>query len=295
MKGIKIYITFFMLLFLTGAPVYSQILPHLGWFEETQLFYNPSYAGLGDELRGTVLSRLQWKGITGSPSTNYLAMDAPLGKRVSIGGTIGNDKIGQTVENKISVDGSYRVYVSSKSFFQTGLKVGVSHISSKYSKLSQWDENDPLKEDINVGVLRLGFGLTYKTPKFYVGAAIPGYYSTNPNNVFSDASNIRYMRRNYFFTAGTHFEISEYITFVPSTLIRYYEKRAVNFILNLGLELNQTVQIGVSYVHPSIYGVYGKVALTPRVKFGYRHEFSPSVISVGTFGTGEFLLTYGFN
>lgn len=291
----KLYIVLFSFVFCAQLKSVAQILPNLGWFNEAQLFYNPSYAGLGDELRGTLLSRGQWKGIVGAPSTYYLAADSPLGKRVGLGAAISRDAIGHTVENKFAVNASYRVYMNSKSFFQAGLKAEIAHFSSKYSQLSQWDEDDPLKVDVNTTVPRIGFGITYKTPSYYVAFSAPDFFSFDTKGQLSDNKDNRYMRRNYFLIGETELTISEYVKLIPSVMIRYYEKRAFNFTFNAGIELNQTVQVGLSYVHPNIYGIYGKVALTPRIKFGYRHELSPTVISVGTFGTSELLLTYGFN
>ena len=272
----------------------GQILPHLGWYEEASLFYNPSNAGSGDELRVILLNRGQWKGIKGSPLTNYLSLDAPLGKGIGLGGTLSRDEIGNTIENKLSIDCSYRVYLNSKSYFQAGTKGVLSYISSRFSQLNQWDDADPLKESISTFIPRIGFGLSFIHPKYYLGFSLPDFFSYDARDVFVHEKNNKYMRRNYFLTAGTKISISEYVSFVPTTLIRYYERRGINFTLNVGLELNQTINVGISYVHPAIYGIYGKVALSPRFKFGYRHEYSPSVISVGTFGTGEFLLSYGF-
>lgn len=295
MKVSKLHIVLFILFLSCNVTSYAQILPHLGWFEEAQLFYNPSHAGLGDEMRGVAINRGQWKGISGSPQTYLFSFDTPFEKGLAFGGTLSHDQIASTVENKISADGSYRVYINSKSFVQAGIKGSISNISSRFSELSQWDDGDPLQVDINTFVPRIGFGFTYKTPTYFVGLSLPDYFSYDTKSVLASDPAYQYMRRNYFLSAGTELPLSEYVTFIPTTTIRYYEQRAINLTVNMGLELNQTVLVGLSYVHPSIYGFYGKVALTPRIRFGYRHEYSPSVISVGTFGTGEFLLTYGFN
>lgn len=293
--SVKLYIALFSFTVLTSFKSVAQILPNLGWFNEAQLFYNPSYAGLGDEFRATLLSRGQWKGIRGAPSTYYLSADSPLGKKIGLGAAISRDVIAHTVENKFAVNASYRVYRNSKSFFQAGLKGEISHFSSSYSELSQWDDDDPLKVDINTFLPRIGFGLTYKTPNLYIAFSAPDFFSFDTKGQLSDDKENRYMRRNYFLITETELTISEYVKLIPGLLVRYYEKRALNFTFNAGIELNQTVLVGLSYVHPNIYGIYGKVALTPRIKFGYRHELSPTVISVGTFGTSELLLTYGFN
>ncbi len=291
----KSYLLLFVVSLLTSINLSAQIMPHVGWFEEGQLFYNPSYAGLGDQFRGATFQRGQWRGISGSPRTYFLSVDNPMGKGMGLGGSISKDEIGHTIENKLSIDGSYRVYLNSESFFQAGLKGSISNFSSKFSELSQWDDDDPLQTNVSTFIPRIGFGFTFKTPNYHIGISAPDFFSYDTKGVLSDESDNRYMRRNYFFTSGTKFSVTEYVTIVPSVLIRYYEKRGFNCTLNAGLELNQTIHIGISYVYPSIYGIYGKVALTPRLKFGYRHELSPKVISVGTFGTGEFLLTYGFN
>ena len=290
----KITISLFPLLLILSQQINGQVLPHLGWFDEGMLFYNPSYAGLGDEIRGTVIHRSQWKGISGSPLTYFKAVDAPLGKKMAVGGTISHDRIAYTTDNKITLDGSYRTYLNAKTFIQSGIKLSISSINSNFSDLSTWDDNDPLQNDITTIVPRLGFGFTLKSPKYYIGISLPDFFSYDSQGVLAEDSRFKYLRRNYFFNAGTKLPVTEYVNFIPKIIVRYYEGRSVNLTLNLGVELNQTINIGVSYVHPQIFGAYGKIAVSPRLKVGYRHEFSPSVISVGTFGTGEFIVTYGF-
>ena len=293
MKTLSKTTQLFFLLFVSYGS-YSQLMPHIGWFQETQLIYNPAYAGTSEEIRGSVLSRQQWKGIDGAPKSHLLTVDKHLGKGIGAGLSILRDEIGYTKNTNVSLNLSYRVYLNSTSYIQGGLKAGMSHLASNYSDLEQWDEDDPLKVSETVIVPKIGFGAMYIHKEFFVGFSIPDYIAFDTKGVLPNEDDNKYLRNNYFLTMGTKFELTEFMSFVPSALIRYYNTRGVNFTLNAAVELNQTILMGVSYVHPSVYGVFGKIGITPRLKVGYRHEISTTIVSVGNFGTGEFLLSYGF-
>jgi len=283
-----------LVLLLLSSSSFSQMMPHIGWFEETQLLYNPAYAGTSEEIRGAIISRTQWNGIDGAPRTNAITIDKHLGKSVGAGLDVTSDQIGSTYNLNFSLNGSYRVYLNANSYIQGGLKAGVSYVSSDFSSLEQWDDGDPLKVSQTVVVPKIGFGFMYIHKNFFVGASIPDFVAADTKGVLSDEGENKYLRKNYFFTVGTKFELTEFISVVPNAMVRYYSTRGTNFILNVGVELNQTILLGVSYVHPSVYGLYAKIGITPRLKVGYRHEISPTIVSVGSFGTGEFLLSYGF-
>ncbi len=271
----------------------AQQLPSLGWFEKCQLYYNPAFAGSGEAIRGAAINRTQWKEIDGAPESFVLSADLPLGKNIGGGILVSHDKIGFNEDNNISFNGSYRLYLDASSNIQFGLRAGASLVKISAGDAFQWDDGDPLAVTANSFIPRIGFGVLYSRSDFHVGFSAPDFFSVDTEGIYLDESTA--MRKNYILTSGVKIEISEYLTFVPGVLLKYYDSSGLNYILNAGFELNQTVNVGISYGNPKIYGLYGLVSLSPKVKFGYRHEYSPNSISIGEFGTGEFLLTYGFN
>ena len=85
----------------------------------TQYMYNtinvnPAYAGSRDATSIFGIYRAQWVGLDGAPVTSTASINAPVGKKVGMGLSFVNDKIGPMDENAISVDVSYTVDISPK-------------------------------------------------------------------------------------------------------------------------------------------------------------------------------------
>ena len=58
-----------------------------------KLSVNPGYAGANGGICGTFLSRTQWTGFDGHPSTNLFSVDALLFSKHGVGLTVFQDKL----------------------------------------------------------------------------------------------------------------------------------------------------------------------------------------------------------
>ena len=63
----------------------------------------------------------------------------------------------------------------------------------------------------------------------------------------------------------------------------------------MGVEFNKTILVGISLVNPVGYGLYTRVAVSPKIKIGFQYEFNDGNTELGSFTTNEFTLSYGFN
>jgi len=78
-------------------------------------------------------------------------------------------------------------------------------------------------------------------------------------------------------------------------MLKYYNGRPLNAYANLGLEFNQTFTAGASFSYPFGYGVFTRVAISPKIKLGFRYELGNKSFKVGSYGSTELMLSYGFN
>lgn len=271
----------------------AQQKPTIGWFEENQLFYNPAAAGSGEDLKATMLIRNQWAGFDNSPQTISINTDMPLGKGIGAGIDIYQDQVGAHTDKTLGLNGSYRLYLSSTAILQMGLKAGLSFMRLSNGDAFQFDNGDPLKIDQNTTIKRIGIGALLKLPNYYIGISSPDFRSIESQGIVSNTNGIK---TNYSIMAGGNFEATEYFAVLPSTNINFYNG-SISLVLNLGVEINQTVVLGASFINPTAFGLYGKMALTSKVKFGYRHEFRLVNHSdeLNRLSSSELLLTYGFN
>jgi type IX secretion system PorP/SprF family membrane protein len=274
--------------------VEAQQYPSIGFFSHGQLLFNPAYAGSGEGVRGMALYRAQWSGVQGAPQTQLVNVDAPVGRGIGLGLSMSHDKFYSYRQYDINPNVSYRVNIGPESYVQAGLRLGVSIVNFGQD-IFQWDSNDPLKDnEVRNGVVtRVGTGLFYKSPKWFAGVSAPDIVSVDSKKVFTDNTGSKTITKNYIVTAGGRVNLSEYITFVPNVLFRYYSSRPTYVSLNAGFEFNQTVLFGVGYLYPNGIAAYTLIGLTPKLKAGYRFEYSPSAADIGKFSTSEIMISYG--
>jgi type IX secretion system PorP/SprF family membrane protein len=88
----------------------------------TQYMYNtieinPAYAGSRGVLSVFGLYRTQWVGLDGAPETSTFSINTPLSnKKLGLGLSLVNDKIGPTNENTLSADFSYSKLLNQPNF-----------------------------------------------------------------------------------------------------------------------------------------------------------------------------------
>lgn len=287
----------FLFISTLATSLMGQLVPSAGQFYAVHSYYNPAVAGAGESLRAGLLYKRQWTAFDVAPQSTFFTVDSRLGRGMGGGLAVAYDQVFKYRQMDVMANFSYRLDIGSESFLQGGIRAGVSMINFGTDNLSNWDENDPLisSQSGKATLPRIGAGLFYKHPKFWLGLSAPDLLSIDSKKVFEDDSTgNKTLHSNYVLTGGAKFSINEYINLVPSVMVRYYPTRPVYYMLNAGLEFNQTVTAGLSYASPSTIGLFGMVGLSPKLKFGYRYELIRGGFQLGNFSSNELMLSYGF-
>ena len=276
----------------------AQVYPTIGQFQTTQLYFNPAYAGASSSLRANLLHRSQWSKFPGAPNTQLLTMDLPLARNLGGGIVLYRHQVGNLIDLSLNANISYRLKINENSYFQFGLKLGVSNINNGINDAFRWDDGDSYLNTIATRgtMIRIGPGGYYKRKYFYAGLSSPDLIFLDPQKIYNDPiTNKTTLKRNIFFVTGTRKSLSEFIAIQPNFLVKYYVGRPMNLYMNLGFEFNQTFTAGVGLVYPLGYGVYTRVAVSPKLKLGFRYELASKSFQLGSYGSSEIMLSYGFN
>jgi type IX secretion system PorP/SprF family membrane protein len=274
----------------------AQIFPSVGQFQDLQLYSNPAFAGSGSGMRANAFHRSQWSKIQNAPNTQMITIEAPLGKNVGGGIVIDRHQAGPLLKTNISLNASYRIKTGRESFFQFGLKAGISSVNFGVNRAFVWDENEPiLTPNQNRGMLaNVGAGVYYKKKSFYAGLAVPDLVSVDAHKLYHDTiSNKNLLKKNFILISGIKINLNDFVTLQPNVMLRYY--RSLNYYLNLSVIFNQTFTAGAGFVFPKGLAVYTKVKLSPKLSLGYRYEYNLSSFNLGNYSTNEILVAYGFN
>jgi type IX secretion system PorP/SprF family membrane protein len=276
----------------------AQLYTSLGQFHTVQLYYNPAFAGLTPSFKGNLLNRSQWSNLPGAPSTLLMTLDNPLARNLGGGAVIYRHKVGNFEDLTVNLNFSYRIKTGENSLIQFGLKAGVSSIDNGIAGAFYWDQDDSylLSAAKRGVVIRMGPGGFYKRKNFYLGLSSPDLFFLDPSKIYFDnIENKSSLKRNIILMSGTRVNLSEFIVFQPDVMAKYYGGRPLNLYANLGLEFNQTFTAGASLSYPFGYGVFTRVAVSPKIKLGFRYELGNKSFKVGSYGSSEIMLSYGFN
>ena len=282
---------FITLSFAQQDPTYSQHMFN-------QMAFNPGYAGSNDMVCFSLLTRQQWVGFEGSPSTTMLTANMPFnvfGISSGAGLTLMSDQVG--FENNLSVALSYAY----RQDIGTGkLGIGINLGMFNKSLKPKWDipdsENhtpasgDPLipENDESVVSFDLGFGLYYKTDDLYVGLS-----TTHLNEAklkYASTDGTPYLKRQYYLIAGYDLPLGNPLFEVTPSIFFYSDGKSSQISINTIVLYNKKFWGGVSYrAGDAISGLIG-IELFSGIRIGYAYDFTTSDIRNTSSGTHEFMV-----
>ncbi len=270
-------------------PLYTQYMFNT-------LAYNPAYAGSRDVLSIMALSRHQWVGFEGAPSTQTLTAHSPFGEKVGLGLTITHDQLDPVQQTGIYVDYAYRLRVSDNGLLAFGLKGGLNFYQNNLSKLSTGNINDdPALNggDYSKTLPNFGFGVYYYSKRFYLGASVPKLLENKLNNgdieVLGESGQ---EARHYFITSGLIFDLNNHLIFKPSILARITQAAPFSMDINANFLIKEKLWVGGFYRIKEAFGGILQYQVTNQLKVGYGYDMTTSELSNYNSGSHEIMLQY---
>jgi type IX secretion system PorP/SprF family membrane protein len=295
----KIHLLLLMLsisfrVFAQQDPMYSQYIFN-------GLLINPAYAGTHEVLNATILYRKQWVNIPGAPGTGIFSIDSPVrNQKIGLGLNVGYDKIGITSHTWITGIYAYKLRFSQSSL-TFGLQAGVGFFYSNNTlvKYSENAQNDvAFQTDYNETLPNFGLGMYYHTTRFFAGFSIPqilgpeiqqAIYGNQRNDLNLALVN------HYFLSAGYLFDLTPYLSFQSSILVKYVDGVPIAGDLNGILWFSDILALGLSYRSEASVGVLGQIKISRQLFLGYAYEYSTTQLRNFTSGTHEIVLRYQFD
>ncbi len=286
MKLSKILI--FGCILLTGILGKAQQLPQFTQYMYNTISINPAYAGSRETLNATLLHRNQWAGIDGNPRTNTFSIHSPLkNKKIGLGLSYINDKLGFESTNYIYGDFSYSVNLTHQVKMSLGLKAGVTNYN-----LNNPDNTDPFfNSNFNTWDPNFGAGIFVGSNRWYLGLSSPRVLNTdlNRSDEFSAVE-----RNSYYAIGGLVFDMTENIKFKPTVITKFTNGAPVTYDLTANFLFNEKLWLGASYRFndASNFGAMIDYQVTRDIRVGYAYDLPTSTFSPYTGGTHEIILIY---
>lgn len=214
-----------VIILIGSSSVKAQFDTQLSNYWATISYFNPAYAGRSGNLEATLMSRIQWLGISGAPRTTILTANMPyqlLGRTHGVGALMYSDRSGL-----FSTTAYYGQYAWKKKLFKgdfsAGLQGGSISQSFDGTKVyipeddyhSTTDEAIPVSSVSGSGI-DLSIGLFYSKEKWFAGLSVnhllSPHINLNENNIFE-------IPRSYYFVGGYNIQLNNPLLELQSTLL----------------------------------------------------------------------------
>lgn len=158
-----------------SADVWSQQEAQSSTYFMAPLPVNPALAGSSGQANVRSISRIQWVGFEGAPTSQILTFDAPLhDKKGGAGLMLMQDATGARTTTDWRVSGAAHIKLSEETTLSAGLNGGVRQHAYGFSGLRAEDPSEALYQTAyREWSANIGAGFFLSTPSFYAGYSVP--------------------------------------------------------------------------------------------------------------------------
>jgi len=306
----------------------AQQRPHYTQYIMNNYIINPAVAGIENYTDVKLSHRHQWVGLDGAPVTTYLTIHGPTKKsdfnrgtattfrpsgenprgraywqdytaaepHSGIGFTMVNDRTGPLNRFSAGATYAYHLGISEKTSLSMGITAGVQNMTLNASKLVFENPVDPavagsgylnkLTPDINAG-------LWLYSADYFVGLAaqniVPAKLKYSGDTVKLAGGKLI---PHLFLTAGYRMFLSDDVTFLPSTMIRYVSPLPVSFDVNAKFQYRDFLWLGASYRNQDGFAAMMGLGINSTLNIGYSYDITTSRLNTVSRGTHEILIGF---
>ncbi|MCK9402481.1 MAG: type IX secretion system membrane protein PorP/SprF [Chitinophagaceae bacterium] len=313
----------------TCSAVMAQQRPYYTQYIMNNYIINPAVAGIENYWDVKASHRIQWVGLQDAPVTTYLTVHGPLKKsdydresatsfhangqnprgeaywqdytsaepHHGVGFTILNDKTGPL--NRFAAYGTYSYHqsLSPRTSLAAGISVGFTNMSLDAGKLNFGGTTvDPavagsgiinrMKPDISAG-------LWLYSKNYFIGLSaqqiIPQQIAFSDNTVYLQNGKLI---PHLFLSAGYRMQLTDDISFLPSTLLRYISPLPVGIDVNAKFQYQDLLWAGGSYRYQDGFAAMVGINVNHNINIGYSYDIQTSTLNTVSKGTHEILIGF---
>ena len=248
----------------TGYIAKAQVQENLLMERFNMNAFNPAYVGSeGREVSFT--TRSAWQGVLDAPRTNYFFYSGNPKKNLSLGGSVISNKVFIDTRTQYAVDASYKLEMGGTTNLFLGVKAGATNKNTDIDGLKRitQEANPAISSDGNAIFPVFGFGVLFKSEKFYVSASIPNFL--NPGKFVKDDSFIGSEKPSTYLLAGTSFNTGVFGSKIkPFVSVKLNPDGENQTHIGGTFDFKDTVEIGGGYKSTG----YSNALIIIKTKFG---------------------------
>lgn len=279
---------------LTVLPdLHAQQDPQYTHYMYNTMSVNPAYAGQRDVLSVTGLYRTQWVGIDGAPESGSLGIHSPLNDdRIGVGLNVVTDALGPATESFVDANVSYTIPVNARGLeFSFGVKLGAHQLKTDWTKGRFRTLTDPtFNDNINVLSPTVGAGLYLHSDRWYLGASIPNFITTEHYDDVEES--IATERINFYFIGGYVFHINTALKLKPSFFVKAVSGAPLIADLSANFLYQDKLNLGLAYRWDDSISALLGFQVTDGLYLGYSYDLTTTGLGNYNSGTHEILLRF---
>ncbi len=327
MKKNLLVLGIFTILFVLAAS--AQQRPYYTQYILNNFIVNPAFAGIENYTDVKISHRMQWVGLQDAPVTTYFTMHAPTKKdeyeretatsmharganprgknfvadytkpanHGGIGVTVINDQTGPLTNFIASASYAYHVGIGPHTSLSAGVSAGIANLRLDANKL-QFANGSQDPAVASSGLLNnvrpdISAGLWLYNRDYFIGLAaqqiVPQKVIYRNNIVGIEEGKLV---PHLFLSAGYRMFITDDITFLPSTTIRYVSPLPVGLDINAKVQYQDFVWAGASYRYQDGFAGMVGINISNTFNIGYSYDLTTSRLNTVSKGTHEIVLGF---
>lgn len=280
-------------LFLATLNVVGQQNSQYTQYMYNTAILNPAYVGSREALSITGLNRIQWIGLEGAPKSMTFAVSSPVSEKVGLGVSVVHNQVGPSNETLISADISYNIRLNYEYWLFFGLKANGALLNVDYTKLQQYNPNDPVFQNSisNDFSPNVGAGIYLMSKDTYVGISAPILLDTKD---FASNKELLVQRRvHYYLMTGHVFNLSEDLKFKPALLTDFVKGSPLNLNLSANFLFFDKLTLGAAYRWDAAVSGLAGFQITKKLFVGYTYD--ADTMNLGNYNSGSHELFLRFD
>lgn len=293
-KQISIVVTWVILLSFSGYEVYAQQDPMFTNYLQNPIAFNPAIAGTVSGLNLSLLSRHQWVGMDGAPTTYSFGAHTPyIRQNMGIGFNVMTDKAGPLRNTHITGSYAYQITVVEGLQLSMGLKAGLSSYNAKIGGLRVNDPDPNFQSDENRVSPNLGVGFYLYTNQYYAGFSIPRLIEPRLNKEYRES--LEPYNPQFYLMGGYNFTINRDWKILPSSLVGIMNGTPMSIDLTVQALYLERFYFGTHYRIGDAIGLFVNANVHSQLSLGYAFDFTLNKLSRINSGTHELMISYKFD
>ncbi len=287
-----------LVMMLVNLRVDAQQEPMYTQYMFNTLNINPGYAGSRDAISVYLLSRSQWVGFDGAPSSQTMAIHSPFySDKIGIGASFTYDVVGPVKSAYFNVNYAYRFRITETSRLSLGLKGGINNYTLGLTDLNLVDDSDQSFSSNTVRrfLPNVGIGVYFFSQKYYIGLSIPKLFETEISGEnLQSLSVFQKERRHYFLISGYVFKLNDMFKLKPSILAKVVAGSPLSVDINANILYNEMFWFGLMYRVDDSVGALLQYRMSNNLSIGYSYDLPVSKLRSYNAGSHEIMISFDF-